>query len=247
MTLDLQTSLNEIVAHSERTAYSAVGALDRPVTHCPGWNVRELLDHLIEVHWFWATIVEQQLQEPPEVGGPVQVAESEVIARFLEGARHMVKVLENAPQKATVWTWAPTQLDVAFVTRHQIQEIAVHHWDVANASGSAFTLSPAVACDAIDEFLTFSVASKSYPAPEDRPALGGALGLQCSDVDEGWTVRDGVVPRTISFTLGVDEGVPTISATSAEILLWLFGRVELAASAEAAERARRFRANCYTD
>jgi uncharacterized protein (TIGR03083 family) len=238
MPLDVETSINEIIEHSEQTALSAVGALDRPVLHCPGWNVRELLDHLIEVHLFWATIVEQQLQEPPSEGHGVRAPESEVIDRFLDGARHLVHVLKKADQEAPVWTWAPTQLDVAFITRHQIQEIAVHHWDTANAAGSVFTLSPAVACDAIDEFLTFSVASESYPAPEDRPAIGGALGLQCSDVDEGWTVRDGVVSRTISFTHGVGDGVPTITATSTELLLWLFGRVELAASSEA---------NCYTD
>jgi uncharacterized protein (TIGR03083 family) len=247
MPLDVQTYLSGIVEHSEQTALSAVGALDRPVLHCPGWNVRELLDHLIEVHLFWATIVEQQLQEPPAEGQRVRVPESEVIARFLDGARHMVQVLKNANQEVPVWTWAPTQSDVAFITRHQIQESAVHHWDTANAAGSAFTLSSAVACDAIDEFLTFSVASESYPAPDGRPAIGGALGLQCSDVDESWTVRDGDVPRTISFTHGVDEGVPTITATSTEFLLWLFGRVELAASPDAAERAQRFRANCYTD
>jgi uncharacterized protein (TIGR03083 family) len=247
MTLGLQTSLDEIIEHCEQTAFSALGALDKPVTHCPGWNVRELLDHLIGVHWFWATIVEQQLLEPPESGEPAPVPESEVIVRFLDGARHLVHVLKNAPQDAQVWTWAPTQLDVAFITRHQIQEIAVHHWDVANASGRPFALSPAVACDAIDEFLTFSVSSESYPAPADRPLIDGALGLQCTDVNEGWTVRDGSVPRTIAFSHGVDEGVPTLSGTSTELLLWLFGRVELAASSVPAELARRLRANCNTD
>ena len=30
--------------------------LERPVEHCPGWNVADLVWHLTEVHWFWSTI-----------------------------------------------------------------------------------------------------------------------------------------------------------------------------------------------
>lgn len=247
MTIDVQTCVDEIIEHSEQTAFSALGALDRPIINCPGWNVRELLDHLIEVHWFWSTIVEQQLQEPPEEGRPEQVPEGDVIARFLDGARHMASVLKHAPQHAAAWTWAPTQRDVAFITRHQVQEIAVHHWDVANAVGSSITLSPAIACDAIDEFLTFSVSSESYPAPESRPGIGAALGLRCTDVDEGWTVCDGPAPRTVAFSNGVNDDTPTLSGTSTELLLWLYGRIELNTVANVTELARRLRANCYTD
>lgn len=47
---DVETSVDVIIEHSEQTARSAVGALDKPVRHCPGWNVRDLLDHLIGVH-----------------------------------------------------------------------------------------------------------------------------------------------------------------------------------------------------
>lgn len=63
---DVETSVDVIIEHSEQTARSAVGALDKPVRHCPGWNVRDLLDHLIGVHRFWTAIVEQRLQEPPQ-------------------------------------------------------------------------------------------------------------------------------------------------------------------------------------
>lgn len=71
----------------------------------------------------------------------------------------------------------------------------MHHWDVANAAGQAFALSLPVACDAISEFLTFSVSNESYPAPSGRPLIGGILGSQCAVVDQGWTVCDGVIPR----------------------------------------------------
>ena len=39
------------------------------------------------------------------------------------------------------------QQDVAFVTRHQVQEAAVHHWDAVNAAGDALVIDPAVAAD----------------------------------------------------------------------------------------------------
>jgi hypothetical protein len=48
-------------------------------------------------------------------------------------------------------------------------------------------------------------------------------------------------------TRGVDEGTPAIAASAADLLLWLYGRVDIDTSGVAPDRVARFRALCFTD
>ena len=247
MTLSVESHTNAIKEHSDALAAIAGDALDRAVEHCPGWAVGDVLRHLIEVQWFWATIVEQRLTERAEDGRPVDVEKSELVERFSAGADHLVEVLRGANQSDHVWTWAPAQSDVAFVTRHQVQEIVVHHFDVAHAVGAPFSIATDVATDSIPEFLSFSVSSEVDPADPPRDPLAGILGLWSTDANDGWTVRDGSTPGTVDFSTGVLSGVPTLSARSDELLLWLYSRVEVGGDAEAQEMGRRLHALSFTD
>jgi len=247
VTLSLEVYTNSIQEHSEALARLAPRAMDLPVEHCPGWSVEDLLRHLTEVHWFWATIVELRLDTRPEEGRPVDLPRSALVERFLLGAHRLVDVLRSANQSDHVWTWAPSQQNVAFVTRHQVQEIAVHHWDVAYALGEDLVVAGDVAADAIEEFLTFSVSNASDPAEPSRPSLNGSLSLLCTDLDVGWTVRDASVPGTVEFGVGTESGVPTLSASSSDLLLWLYSRVPVSGDAETNALGERLHALCFTD
>jgi uncharacterized protein (TIGR03083 family) len=247
MTLDLATYTDTITAHSDGVAAAASGHLDEPIEHCPGWTMVDLIQHLTEVQWFWATVVEQRLQERPQDGRPTDIDRSELIERFSRGAQHLARVLEDTDQSTRVYTWAPRQQDVAFVTRHQVQEIVVHHWDAAHAAGVDFFVDPAVAADSIEEFLTFSVSNDDDPIDPPGVTLGGSLGFKCSDVDRSWTVVDGDTQSTVRFVEGVEADTPLIEGTSSDILLWLYSRVELESDEPTAELARRFRELCFTD
>ena len=234
-----------IVEQSTELARQARGALDRAVAHCPGWTVADLVAHLVEVHWFWATIVEQQLAAAPTSGRPARPDRDDLIDRFLVGAQRLADVLARADQSAAVYTWAPSRHDVAFITSHQVQEVAVHHWDVANAVGQRAGLDPTLAADSVDEFLTFSLSSDLDPADPPRPPLDGALSLIAADVDRAWTVRDSQ-PGTVLVVDGV-HAAATLTAPAFELLLWLYGRVELDAPAPADQLGRRLRALSFTD
>jgi uncharacterized protein (TIGR03083 family) len=246
VTLSVGEYVSCIQGHSESLAGLASSNFDRPIEHCPGWNVEDLVRHLIETHWFWATIVEYGLNEPPEEGRPSDIPSGAVVARFLDGAAHLVDVLCRERQSDHVWTWAPLQKDVAFVTRHQVQEVAVHHWDIARAAGEKIEIEGDMANDAIAEFLTFSVSSWSDPADPPRAPLGGNLGLWCEDVNQGWTVHDGRARGTVTFRSGLESNVPTLSASSSDILLWLYSRVDLHGDSAANALGRRLRALSFT-
>jgi uncharacterized protein (TIGR03083 family) len=237
-----------IAAHSHGLAQDARADMTARVRHCPDWDVADLVWHVTEVHWLWSTIVEGLLAEPPrDVARPPRPeSHDELLSAFEAGARHLVDVLGAADQAAACWTWAPQQQDVAFVTRHQVQEIAVHHWDAANAVGRSTTIEPRVAADAVEEFLTFSVSSDVDPADPPRPPLGGAVWF-CACVSDdpeawSWLVTDGTTPGTVTWQRIPDgkeddlvpAGTPMVGghADPVDVLLWLYGRERLPFVAE---------------
>lgn len=248
--------LAEIAEHSAALARAAEPNLGAPVQHCPGWTVADLVWHLREVHWFWAKIVAELPSDPPaDEEGPTRPPPDRLVAEFRTGAEHLVRVLAAADPAARCWTWAPTQQNTGFVLRHQVQEAAVHRWDAEHAAGRDVTLGSAMSVDAIDEFLTFSMATVTDPASTPRPNLAGALVLAASDAGTAWTVSDDTLPGTVRFTAGpADPGLPRVSATASDLLLWLYGRVPLPVSAGAAgdqqaaeQLLARFRALAFTD
>src|SRR4051794_8781057 len=101
----------------------------RPVTHCPDWSIADLVWHLGEVQWFWATIVETEADDPEKVeqAKPARPADyQELVAWGRSQVDHLIAVLEATPDDVRVWTWALDEADhtVGFIRRHQVQEAA---------------------------------------------------------------------------------------------------------------------------
>lgn len=248
MTLTTDECIAAITHHSAGFAEAARGNLDARVEHCPDWSVADLVRHLTEVHWFWGTIVGELLDAPPDKSRrPADAPDSELVDAFVLGAGRLTQALANADQAAHCWTWAGWQQDVAFVTRHQVQEAAVHHWDAAHAAGSAVAIEPAVAADSIDEFLHFSVASDDDPDEPTTPPFHGTLAFRASDTGDAWTLMDGTRPGTARVDPGVTADAPVVEATASDLLLWLYGRVELDTAGVSDELVGRFRGICFTD
>src|SRR6185312_3451204 len=181
---------------------------------------------------------------------PVRPADSDLVAGFVDGAARLVDVLGSADPDAACWTWAPRHQNVGFIVRHQ---------DAANAAGRTVGIEPAVAADAVDEFLDVSL---------DGP-LDGALELRAVDTGDVWTVGElappgppsllvapgpaaaaasaGPVTDPISPAPVVTAPPPVIEAQAADLLLWLYGRVPLDTRAVPAELLAAFRALTSTD
>lgn len=238
--------LAQIASHSAALYDLAEGHLSTTVRCCPGWTVADLVAHLTAVHWSWATVVEELRQEQVR-DRTERVGEDELVAAGREQAARLVRVLAAADPEAGCWTWA-AQKDVAFVLRHQVQEAAVHHWDAADAVGAAWAMDPAAAADAVSEFLTFSVSTDAanYGAEDGSAPLAGRLVLRATDTGDAWSVTDGGAPSALAWT-GGGEGGAAVEAPAADLLLWLFRRVEVDTSAVDADLLARFRALTYTD
>ena len=205
--------------------YATASGADRTrgVPCCPDWTVADLVWHLGEVHWFWAADIEQRASGPEQVeaGKPARPATyPDTIAWGRSQLERMLGVLESTPDDVGVWTWAPDKADhtVGFVRRHQVQEAAVHRWDMQSAASDGIPdpIDAEMASDSIDEFLTVSLP---YGVNHTKP-LSGSVHLHCTDVAGEWFIeRDGRVDR------GHATGDVSLRGTASDMLLALYGRI----------------------
>lgn len=216
-----------IARHSAGFADAVRDNLDARVEHCPEWDVADLVWHLTDVHWFWKTIAAERLSAPPEESRrPQRPERADLVAAFERGATELVDVLRDADQDAAAWTWFPGRQDVGFITRHQVQEAAVHHWDAAHAAGVPWTVGTDVAADAIEEFLTCSLADQDDVKQLGR-SLPGPLVLTATDTGASWTVSQADPGAALLWTAGA-AGPATVTGTTADLLLWIYQRRVLA-------------------
>lgn len=232
--------------HTRGLAAEAAGNLDARIEHCPDWSMADLVWHVIGVHRFWnAVATDRPTEEPTEPAGVDErprPADEDLTRTLVAGMEALVTTLGAADQQAPCWTWGLEQ-NVWFITRHQVQEAAIHHWDAARAVGRAasWQMDPEMASDAVAEFLTHSVANSRWPVPSAEP-IGTTLALG------HWDVSDGELPGTVRAVARHDRDT---AVAPADLLLWLYARqgdpgFELVTSAERAALDR-LKALVFTD
>lgn len=205
------------------TAQGAESSLGVPC--CPDWTIADLVWHLGEVHWFWGTDVEMRATDPAEIekAKPSRPREyAELLAWGRAQADRMIELLAATPDDVPVWTWALNQSDhtVGFVRRHQVQEAAVHRWDMQSAATDAVpdAIDPAVASDSIDEFLAMTLP---WGVRAEKP-LPGSVHIHCTDTPGEWLINaDGRVEPIHA------KGEVAIRGAASDILLALYQRVDL--------------------
>lgn len=195
------------------------------VASCPDWRVADLVWHLGEVHWFWATVVELRATNPAEVEAnkPERPANyADLVSWGRTQADRMLQLLEATSDDVDVWTWALAETDrnVGFIRRHQVQEAALHRWDLELAStGGAAPIEAESAADSVDEILAITLPWGVRP---DKP-LPGTVHLHCTDdvVGEWFIAEDGQVERTHA------KGDVAVRGSASDLLLGLYTRIPL--------------------
>jgi uncharacterized protein (TIGR03083 family) len=194
---------------------------------CPDWTVSDLVWHLGEVHWFFATDIEQRASDPEqvEVGKPARPKTyADLITWGKSQLDRLARVLESTPDDVVVWTWALDESghNVGFVRRHQVQEAAVHRWDMQSAATNTVPdpIDPEVASDSIDEFLAVSLP---FGVNRQKP-LPGSVHLHCTDVAGEWFIEpNGRVDRAHA------TGDVALRGTASDLLLALYERIPIEA------------------
>jgi uncharacterized protein (TIGR03083 family) len=112
--------------------------------------------------------------------------------------------LHDIPWDTAAWVWWKEPRTVGAIARHQAQEAAVHRWDAQSASGAPAPLPDALAADGIDEILEIARQLRD-PAP---------ISFVATDTGKSFPLADG-------------PSRATVSATSPDLVLLVYGRRSL--------------------
>ncbi len=232
--MDHATHCDALAEEVERfaAAYGAVPG-DTPVPSCPGWTADDLAEHLGHVHRWAEHLVRVQAPErisPRDMGfdrGPANPA------WIRAGGADLVATLRAGDPDAPMWAWGADQ-HLRFWSRRQLHETLVHRMDAELAGGAVSGADPAVAADAVDEFLGNLAAAGRF-SPRVAELHGqGTLRFAATDAAASWTVT--LRPDGFEVAAGGD-GAPAaaLSAPAATLLLVLYRRTPLADSGATVE------------
>jgi uncharacterized protein (TIGR03083 family) len=197
-----------------------------PVPGCPDWTVRDLVTHVGQVQRFWASVVAAgpATRPPAPEAVPDASPTGELSAWSARSTAVLLDALRAAGPDRECWTWwsgSGSPATSGAVARHQVQEAAVHARDAQDAAGAPEPLPPALAVDAVDEFLHVGFgAMDGWPHAPARVAL-------ISEEGPAWTlILDATGASAVRGGPG-DGPAPGAAVTgpAEELLLSLYRRV----------------------
>ncbi|MET9394112.1 maleylpyruvate isomerase family mycothiol-dependent enzyme [Streptomyces sp. NPDC006624] len=160
---------------------------DADVPTCPRWRVGDLLRHTGAVHRWAAAFVAERHTGPRPLTEPAGPDGAELVAWYRDSHRLLVDTLAAASPDVECWAFLPAPSPLAFWTRRQAHETAVHRFDAESArGGEPAPFTPEFATDGIDELLRgFHARARSRvrtPGPR-------VLHVRTEDTGAVWTVR----------------------------------------------------------
>jgi uncharacterized protein (TIGR03083 family) len=197
---------------------------DAKVPTCPEWQVRDLVRHTGAVHRWAASYVTERYTERRPLGDAPDLDGAELVAWYRDSHRHLVDALAGASPDLECWAFLPAPSPLAFWTRRQAHETAVHRFDAESArAGDATAVTPDFATDGIDELLRgFHARSRSrVRTPEPR-----VLRVRTEDTDAVWTVRLSSEPPVTTRGASGDAECE-LSGPAEQLYLALWNRVPL--------------------
>jgi uncharacterized protein (TIGR03083 family) len=222
-----------------RAAVMSAPGLELQVPTCPEWTLLDLVQHLGEVHRFWAAVV----NAGPAVASPAESASEGVEAAPREreallawsaaSTQQLLGVLREAGPDRGCWTWwgaSESPQTSGAVARHQLQEVTVHTYDAQIILGAPQPLPGEAALDGVDEFLSTCCAGDPWPheaAAVDFHATEGRSWRLSLSADGARTTRlpmPGTMPATAADE-GPDAAAASARGTAGEVVLALYGRI----------------------
>ena len=203
--------MTDFLAHLRADADAVLAVLDtaaltEPVASCPGWTVRDLVEHLGSVHR-WATGIVR-------TGTPGRLDEQRGVddlrGWFAAGAEALLEVLTAADPAAPCWSFTRDRT-MGFWRRRQALETVVHRWDAQQAVGQPGAIDASLAADGVAEVVTL-MAPRQVEL-ERIPPLPATLALRATDTDAEWVLGEG-------------EPTARVEASAETLLLLLWHRID---------------------
>jgi uncharacterized protein (TIGR03083 family) len=221
--MDHETFVAHVRADADRIAdLAATGGLDEPAPTCPGWSVRDVVEHTAEVYLHKVASMRDKVLADTSTPGWPPPRGSEPTPVFFAAARDaLLRELTSRDPREACPTWWTDDQTVGFWGRRMAHETAIHRLDVEIALGDVTPVDPDLAVDGIDEVLRRMLAGDW----SDQPVVEGAgtvLGVESGG--RRWRVV--LEPKAVVVTVPRhDEPVDaTVSGDPVVLYRWAWGR-----------------------
>ena len=220
MTLPRARYLELLAADAEALAAAAAEVdLAAPAPSCPGWTVRDAVEHTAEVYEHKLACI-AAAGSRPDPWPPEWPPDRDPLAWVQDALDRLLHVLGTTDPAAPSWTWWPADQTAGFWVRRMAQETAVHRVDVQLAAGTASPVDDDLAVDGMDELLHLMLAGDW--TGDEEPELTGTTTL--STTGRTWTVAMSADRVDVSEAAG-SAAEADVSADPSPLLLWSYGRV----------------------
>jgi uncharacterized protein (TIGR03083 family) len=225
----------EVAQHIDAVAVAGEGLADAagragpdaPVPTCPGWVVRDLVQHTGGVHR-WATRYVRDAEREPIDNDLEQLAggwppDGELVDWFRDGHAALVAALRAAPADLECFTFLRAPSPLAMWARRQCHETLIHQVDAEAAAGTTVTPPTDLALDGIDELLTCFAPRRRTGFRLDPTRT---LAVCPDEGDVRWAVRIGPERITTTRIAPADDlaADAAIGGPAAALYLWLWNR-----------------------
>ncbi|MGA7836121.1 MAG: maleylpyruvate isomerase family mycothiol-dependent enzyme [Acidimicrobiales bacterium] len=192
------------------------------VPSCPDWTVRDLTQHLGTVHRWADQLV--RARAATRIGrSHMNIDTGEVSAEWLRsGGRALSLTLRSADPDESMWAWGADQ-HVRFWSRRQLHETMVHRIDLELAMGVTSVVDPAIAADAVDEFLANLKSDRDVTiTARSLHDQGERLKITTADGIRTWNVV--LSPDRYDFVEELPFADAVVTAEPRELLMLLLRR-----------------------
>jgi uncharacterized protein (TIGR03083 family) len=199
------------------------------INTCPGWNMRDLVRHLSEIHLWAAAHVARRatkmwvddLSDLTKYWPDLAVFwpdDDDLIDFYLQTNANLVRELESAPADAEAMTFLPAPTPLAMWARRQAHEISIHRYDAQDAAGTPSGFDPALASDGIDELLAaFAPRAQTFPVEAPR-----TMAVEATDTGDRWHMT--LSPEGIATRRGDGPADVTLSGRASDLYLAVWNR-----------------------
>jgi uncharacterized protein (TIGR03083 family) len=206
---------------------------DRRCTTCPEWTASDLLWHLTEVHFFWAGILERDVQSGAdlpavEAAKPQRpAAMADVLPLREQATAALLRGLASRDDAEPLWSWWAPDQTVGFTRRMQTYEATMHRVDAELAGGLPVSpIAEDVAAGAIDHGVDvmwgWKPDSATYRATSVVEFVASDTGQRWLVEVGSWTDGDDSGPMATRATDG--EPTTTVTAPVVDLALWAWTR-----------------------
>ena len=231
--IEVARYVDAMLDEGERFASAAeAGPLAIPIDACPGWTMRELVEHVGLVHLWAAANIAFPSSSWISVDGfddlraywPAFCAgvpdDSELVEWYRSTLRHLVDVIESTPEDHRCLTFLPASSPIVMWARRQAFEIAVHRYDAESARSITSSFDPSFAADLLDELLV-GFAPKMRSAATDRDRV---IRIELDDAPSRYTVTMSSTGVTTTAEAPDTDVHLVVRGSAADVALLLWNR-----------------------